>query len=569
MSPTLKDLLPPDQQPLSVQSHDTVLEAIERLRAHDYNQLPVVDEHGRCRGEVVTYDTILQAVLSFDSKPSELRVKDTIRRVQIYKSDDDLLTTLDAIQRHDFALIVDENEKLTGIVTTADTTAYFHKYAGDLMVIEGIEESVKESIEILYAGLQSYELKDAIEAVTDRASDTRKKLPGAIKAYLAKAGLTAPVGDDSEALARAESKLNLPTAGKAFDRLTFDEYTEILLRHPNAPKVGDTDGVRAMRKLLNTVRDTRNKLAHFRGDVSIGEREDIRFAAQWLERHQPGTSEMMAAIIRIDPIVDLIESAEQPNTTVIVTNPPFEVSEIQDTSPIGKYAALAQLLAEQPKSKQTLTLSFANIEERIGEKLPDSAYTYRAWWANDSSKPQAAAWCDEGWRAVAVDMAERSLTFVRTHERANQFVDFFERLNDRLKIDETFPLTGIAPKGANWQALAFLPWKNRTQSASIFATFTRDRKLRVELYLDCGKKEQNKSRFDELWAKKDLIEASVSEPLHWERRDGSRACRVAIYTKAQIGQPDESTPLVEWAAQNASAFHRAFSPEFVPFDKQV
>ncbi len=562
MTPTLKDLLPPDQQPLTVQSHEVVLEAINRLRAHDYNQLPVVDDQGRCRGEVVTYDTILQAVLAFESMPSQLRVKDAIKRVQVYNAEDDLLTTLDTIQRNDFALIVGEDEKLTGIVTTADTTAFFHKYAGDLMVIEGVEESVKDAIETLYGGLQSQELTDAIEAVTDRASDTRKKLPSAIKAYLTKMDLATTVGDDSEALTIAESKLNLPKAGKPFDRLTFDEYTEILLRHPNTPKVGDTDGVRAIRKLLNAVRDTRNKLAHFRGDVSIGERENIKFADQWLERHQPARSEVVATIIAAEPVADSAEPAAQLTIDEIIANPSFEVSEAEDSTPKGKYGALSQFLASQPSSAQTCIVSFAEIENLLGGKLPDSAYEYRAWWANDSSKPQAAAWSGEGWRAAAVDMSERSLTFVRTSDRANQFMEFFHQLIMRLKLEDGFPLSNIAPKGANWQALAFLPWSARTQSASIFATFTRDRQLRVELYLDSGNDEQNKKRFDELYIRKGQIESIVGEPLHWERRDRSRACRIALYTKAQIGEASESSSLLDWAAQKVIALHRAFAPEF-------
>ena len=157
MSPTLKDLLPPDQQPLTVQRHDTVLEAIERLRSHEYNQLPVVDDEGVCRGEVITFDTIVQSVISMDAKLFDLRVKDATKQANTYREDDDLLTTLDAIQRDDFALILDDDQKLTGVVTTADTTIYFHNYAGDLMVIEGVEESVKEAIEIVYGSLQSPE----------------------------------------------------------------------------------------------------------------------------------------------------------------------------------------------------------------------------------------------------------------------------------------------------------------------------------------------------------------------------------------------------------------------------
>lgn len=99
MSPTLKDLLPPDQQPLTIQPHESVIEAIERLRAHQYNQLPVVDDLGHCWGEVVTFETILHGSLAFETEPAKLRVKDATKRVQPFKADDDLLTSLEPIPK--------------------------------------------------------------------------------------------------------------------------------------------------------------------------------------------------------------------------------------------------------------------------------------------------------------------------------------------------------------------------------------------------------------------------------------------------------------------------------------
>jgi hypothetical protein len=120
----------------------------------------------------------------------------------------------------------------------------------------------------------------------------------------------------------------------------------------------------------------------------------------------------------------------------------------------------------------------------------------------------------------------------------------------------------MTPKGANWQVLAFLPWTQRLQSASIFATFTRDKQLRVELYLDSGDRDENKTRFDTLFARKNEIETAVGEPLSWERRDESLACRIALYTQAQIGQAIEDPAILEWAVQKATALFKAFSPEF-------
>ncbi|MBE7495796.1 MAG: DUF4268 domain-containing protein [Verrucomicrobiaceae bacterium] len=552
MSPTLKDLLPPDQQPLTIQPHESVMEAIERLRAHQYNQLPVVDDQGRCRGEVVTYETILHASLAFETEPPKLKVKDATKRVSTYGADDDLLTTLDAIQSSDFALIVGEDDKLTGIVTTADTTAYFHKYAGDLMMIEGVEVSIKEAIEILYGGLQEPALIEAIESVTDRASDTRKKLPAAIKAYLGKMNVAPPQGDDTQALAVAVEKLNLPKAGKPFDRLTFDEYTEILLRHPKAPRVGETDSAGTIRKLLHTVRDARNKLAHFRGDVTIRERADIKFATEWLERHQPVPTLSSAPTSTPPP-----ESVE-----VIFMNPPYENKGEEDSAPQGKYAALSRHLGQLDPSVQSCMMTFAEVERLLNEKLPQSAYEYRAWWANDPSKPHAAGWLAQGWKAQSLSMSEKRLTFVRTDDRQQAYIAFFSRINSELRKCSEFPLKDTNPQGQNWHTLASL-FPDTSYRADVICAFVRQRRLRVELYLDDPREFlTGKDIFDSLKERQAELEQQFGEPLEWERLDERRASRIAIYTDASILTDADNENAIMWTVNRARDFHRVFAPVF-------
>lgn len=543
---TLEELLPEDQRLRTVFLHDTVQQAINLMHQHEYNQLPVVDMDGKTSLEqVVTFDSILQAVRSFNTKAELMHVRDVARSARTYPEDADLLATLDDIQRDNFALIVDDNNVLTGIVTTADTTVFFREYAQDLMLIEGIESRMKDAIIALYAG-DSAGLELTIGAVTDRAADIRKRIPTAIRGYLEKAGLNAPATGEFEAIAEAEKRLALPKAGRAFDRLTFDEFAEVLLVHQNAPKLAKADGVGELRGLLQQVRDARNKLAHFRGELSAEERRTIQFASEWLERNLP--------VPKVEP--------PAPPTPVVVSTPGSPEPQDDDEAPRGSYALLASHLKTQDRTATSLPMTFQDIERILGKELPRSAFDYRAWWTNDPSKPQSAAWLNEGWRAIAVNVSARRLTFVRTNERVKKYIEFFTRLNKRLEGVHGFPTCRIAPKGANWQVLAFLPWTERTQAASLFATFTRNRELRVELYLDCGDKEVNKRWFDALYARKGQIEALIGEPLQWERRDEKLPCRIALYTKAQIELDSQSSMLLDWAVQKAVALHKAFGPEF-------
>jgi len=411
------------------------------------------------------------------------------------------------------------------------------------MLIEGIESRMKEAINALYADNDAG-LESAIAAVTDRAADIRKKIPAAIRGYLEKTGLNPPAAGEADGLAEVEKRLALPKPGRAFELLTFDEFAEVLLAHPNAPKLAQADGVGELRVMLQQVRGARNKLAHFRGELSAEERRTVQFASEWLERNLP---------------VPKIEPPAPP--APIVTLPPGTTAP-QDDAPRGSYSPLSAHLKLKSPTLTSLPMTFQEFERILGKPLPRSAFEYRAWWVNDPMKPQSAAWLEEGWRAVAVNMNERRLTFVRTNERVKKYIEFFSSLNARLEDVPGFPTSRITPKGANWQVLAFLPWSGRTQSASLFGTFTRNRELRIELYLDSGNKEQNKQRFDELHARKSDIEAIVCEPLSWERRDGDRACRIALYTKAQIESDVQNTKLIDWAVQKAVALYKALGPEF-------
>lgn len=59
------------------------------------------------------------------------------------------------------------------------------------------------------------------------------------------------------------------------------------------------------------------------------------------------------------------------------------------------------------------TLTFGEVERIIGSELPDSAWTYRPWWANDQYHVQSKAWMDAGWRVASVDQQQGRVQFER------------------------------------------------------------------------------------------------------------------------------------------------------------
>lgn len=57
-------------------------------------------------------------------------------------------------------------------------------------------------------------------------------------------------------------------------------------------------------------------------------------------------------------------------------------------------------------------MSFAQIAEVLGSALPRSAYTHRAFWANESTgHVHAKAWLEAGYETAQVDMAGQHLVF--------------------------------------------------------------------------------------------------------------------------------------------------------------
>jgi len=542
MSFTLQDLLPSEQQLRTVQPNVPVIDAIDIMCQHGYSQLPVALSEAEYQGKVITFQSIVQAVQSFQAPLEMLSTRDATQEARTYLSDADLLATLDDIHRDNFVVITEEG-RLSGIVTTADVAVFFRQYAEDLMVIEDIETRLKDGINFLYSNDKAG-LDAAISVVSDRTSEFRRRLPNALRGYLLQLGVPASVsGNQPQAVADIEKALGFNGSSKTFEQLSFDEFVNVLLRNPHAPRIGKGNDVTELKRLLTKVRDVRNKLAHFRGELTTEERRTIRFAASWMENNLELPRPETAAVT--PETAQAIESAHSND----------------NERPHGSYALLATHLASQPNERTYLTLSFQEIETVLAKELPRSAFEYRAWWSNDPAKPQSAAWLDEGWRTTAVSMTERRLTFVRTNDREEAYIRFFASLVDKLESESQFPLRKISPQGSNWHTLAYLE-TNPASIAGINASFSWRKRLRIELYLDTGERERNKALFDHFYSKREQIEQRVGEPLEWERLDNKQACRIALNTAANILVDSANAQLVDWAAKRAMLLYCAFQPEF-------
>jgi hypothetical protein len=76
---------------------------------------------------------------------------------------------------------------------------------------------------------------------------------------------------------------------------------------------------------------------------------------------------------------------------------------------MSKYFVLTKHLANLDAN--VWDASLGDIEDALGEPLPDSAYRYPAWWANQG-RAQSLAWEGAGWKTKRVDLKNEKVTFV-------------------------------------------------------------------------------------------------------------------------------------------------------------
>ncbi len=78
---------------------------------------------------------------------------------------------------------------------------------------------------------------------------------------------------------------------------------------------------------------------------------------------------------------------------------------------MNKYDRLGAFLREQ--GRESVPMTFAEIEQVVGVKLPKSR-KYQAWWSNSTSNNvMTQVWLDAGYRTEQVDIANGRLVFRR------------------------------------------------------------------------------------------------------------------------------------------------------------
>lgn len=523
-----------NKNPITVVDTDPVRKALDLMATNKFSQLPVVNKDGKALG-IITSESILLGLETFGATFSQMQVEDALNRMRVldamdevkrtFREDDDLFSLLDDLKESNVVLIVDREQKLISLVTSYDTTDYFRIRSEDLMYAEEIETMLKEYINAYFttsAGLDEKTRDDAVTTMFPR---------------------------------------------KSFEDLSQYEYIRLLLDDSRWPKYSSifSFDCETVFKILVDAKNTRNDYAHFHTEeITTEQRERLKFCRDWLARHTAIVSSTLTGVVaEPDEAQNLeIQQAEtppslieEPGATALTTDD--NLSE-EDKRLNSRYAPLAIWLQKVPINEESISLSFKEIEQIIGDELPASARKHRAWWSNHLEfNPQARQWWIAGWRVSTVRMSEEIVVFARVEGRKKAYIDFFSSLLEQLASHKDFSVKTISPDGQNWITVASLPADGKKVGILAFS-FARQKRFRVELYIDTGDELRNKQIFQRLFERKDIIEAEVGMPLSWERLDQARASRIALYHPGSIvdSSYEELAKLREWAVDAMDRLQR-------------
>ncbi len=565
----VKELLEGRQEPVTVRPDETVHRALELMIEHDYSQLPVVDKDNRPQG-MITSDSIVRALNHFAVTPDALRVSDAMKRAESTYADEDLFDLLDNLRDNYAILIVDSDERLTGIVTSYDATEYFRRRSQDIMFVEDIETMLRDLIRAAFTNesgqLDESSLAGAVSSIGPSADrELRGRFQNALAHYLQQGDGERPILDRERLAEAFTTHLEQKTQPKQFEDLTLQEYIDLFLDKGRWSFFSGTFSLEpgAIRRLLEPVRETRNALAHFQGELTAMQREQLLFCKEWLARHRVSAMTQLSSqdSVPVEPLVDKRHGQEGSSADVTAVQSFLASQALSPTD--SRYLRLASYLQGQDSRHDAVQLTLERIEQIIDAPLPASAREHRSWWANDSSSHvQSRHWLSAGWRVATADLAAGVVTFVRVQERTTAYDMFFTAFRNDLQAVAMFPLRDEPVAGRSYVRLANLP-SDELPVGSLFFSFSPNNRVTIGALVSELPEQESKQSFDALASRKLEVETRYGASLKWTYIDHLDRWGVTTYHEGSINADEEHlATLREWAVQATIRFHAAFVPVF-------
>ena len=236
-------LIPDDQEVVTIRPDTKVREALSLMKARDFSQLPVTVS-GRVIG-VFTYRSLAQGLgyVRRNDDPLEQPVEDLCEELHFVRASDEVGTVLAHLEADGAVLLGDEDE-VRAVATTADVTLFLWGTTRPFVLLQDVELAVRN---LMCSACSSDELHRAI--------------------------LHAHLSEEREPL--------------RLEDLTLGQLLNVLLNDSNFGSIFRTVFGRnrdIVRSMLEPVREVRNKIFHFRDDVTAEELEVVASTVTWLRR---------------------------------------------------------------------------------------------------------------------------------------------------------------------------------------------------------------------------------------------------------------------------------------------
>jgi CBS domain-containing protein len=483
-------------KPLCVKQDQTVREALALMVENDYSQLPVQDEHGRLTG-LISDEAINRLYYHLEAAVPllDLTVDHCTSSVVTLRKDRDIFEALDRLKDVYAIVITDEDGIPVGILTDYDMAHFFRDLTEDLLIVEDIEISLRQIVQTVYAD------EDLLKRALIHSFGESEQHPG--------------------------------EPNKSFERLSFGMLMRLITHPANWKDFERVFGHRELfDRLMDHVRQNRNQLAHFRGQLDTLQHDVLKNAQNWLAARP---------------------KLRQYQTTHVSRT---EVQQAQASRSMGggKFSALQSFLEQQAKRGiSNLEMDFDTLEEIIQDELPEAARSHSSWWNNDySTHAQATTWLSAGYLVDNVDLNAEKVFLRQT--RVALYPLFFDDMLKRLK-NRRPGITQVSKAYLDNN----LPFSIGTGGFGVGWVLPKEPVLRVDLYIDRGNEEWNKAAFDLLYAQKDEIEKITGEALTWDRLEGRRASRIWTSRPFTLQDPPEKWEQVkEWGVDMMLRFFKAF-----------
>jgi hypothetical protein len=181
---------------------------------------------------------------------------------------------------------------------------------------------------------------------------------------------------------------------------------------------------------------------------------------------------------------------------------------------------------------------------------------FTVWTTSSASSRPTANIREDITNMSALKHSKRSLRSVEIDNPSGKsalYKHFFDRLIDELRDKHEFTNAKAgAPK--NWHTFSA-----GTGGFTYAAVFASGGRIRVEVYIDFGKRASNVAALEVLQAQEPALSEAFAEPLQWELLKGKQACRIAVYRSGTI---EDTAEFLEehhrWIAQRLLLFKEVF-----------